>query len=80
VPHDAVATAADGELVSTHACDLDHTLYIAHVRDADDRGGPLVDTTIEDGSRLVVGGIVGNDHAPRDAVECVGRPERGTGH
>jgi hypothetical protein len=69
VTGDAVAAASHGQLVSTIARHRDDALHIRDIRYANDRRWSLVDAAIENGTRLVVGRIVGRNDAAVDVGE-----------
>jgi hypothetical protein len=62
VPSRAVATAADGQLQPGLAGQRDDPGDVVVAGGLDDHLGAAVEAAIEDGPRLVVGGIIGRDY------------------
>src|SRR5262249_49683084 len=63
VADDAVAAAANRELIPISRCDFDDALHVGDARDAHDGRRTLVDAAIEDGAGLIVVRVVGSDDA-----------------
>ena len=62
----AVAAAADGQLEPGLPGKSDDGRDVGRIGDADDDRRPAVDATQDDGSRLVVVGVIGRDHLTVD--------------